>query len=193
MTSTPGAGSVFFFAYDEGGGPYDHVPRFQATPMTSPTHLRLAELSERCHNHLGQAGQLQPVRARRSPGEPALRLEGQPPGSNTGRRMIPRCTGFAAQLGFRIPNMVISPFAKKHYVSHIPMDHTAVIKFVENRFIGNARAWYSHLTRDAAQPSLLDFFDFTGVPWATPPTPPTPVTTASSLHTAIAEVTHLFS
>ena len=52
------------------------------------------------------------------------------------------------------------------------MDHTAVIKFVENRFIGpNA-----HLTaRDAAQSNLLDFFDFTNPPWATPPTPPTPV------------------
>jgi hypothetical protein len=46
------------------------------------------------------------------------------------------------------------------------MDHTAVIKFVESRFIGAS----AHLTnRDAAQPDLLDFFDFTNVPWATPP------------------------
>ena len=56
------------------------------------------------------------------------------------------------------------------------MDHTAVIKFVENRFIGpNA-----HLTaRDAVQPDLLDFFDFNNVPWATPPVPPAPVTVES--------------
>jgi len=61
---------------------------------------------------------------------------------------------------------VISPFTRRHYVSHIPMDHTAVLKFVESRFIGPT----AHLTyRDAAQPNLLDFFDFTGVPWATPP------------------------
>jgi phospholipase C len=79
--------------------------------------------------------------------------------------------GFAAQLGFRSPNIVISPFTRRHYVSHAPMDHTAVIKFVENRFIGNS----AHLTaRDAAQPNLLDFFDFTKVPWQTPPTPPAP-------------------
>ena len=53
--------------------------------------------------------------------------------------------------------MVVSPFVRKHYVSHIPMDHTAVIKFVENRFLGPS----VHLTaRDAAQPDLLDFFDF---------------------------------
>jgi phospholipase C len=72
--------------------------------------------------------------------------------------------------------MVVSPFIRRHYVSHIPMDHTAVIKFVENRFIGSS----THLTaRDAAQSNLLDFFDFTNVPWATPPAPPAPVTPSS--------------
>ena len=72
--------------------------------------------------------------------------------------------------------MIISPFTRRHYVSHTPMDHTAVIKFVENRFIGSS----AHLTaRDAAQPNLLEFFDFTSVPWATPPTPPAPVTAES--------------
>jgi phospholipase C len=51
--------------------------------------------------------------------------------------------------------------------------HTAVIKFVENRFIGSS----THLTqRDAAQPDLLDFFDFTTGPWTTPPSPPAPTT-----------------
>jgi phospholipase C len=79
--------------------------------------------------------------------------------------------GFAAQLGFRVPNMIISPFTRKHYVSHTPMDHTAVIKFVESRFISSS----AHLTnRDAAQPNLLEFFDFNAVPWSTPPTPPSP-------------------
>jgi len=44
---------------------------------------------------------------------------------------------------------------------------------VENRFIGPT----AHLTaRDAAQPNLMEFFDFTNVPWAAPPTPPAPVT-----------------
>jgi phospholipase C len=51
------------------------------------------------------------------------------------------------------------------------MDHTAVIKFVESRFINSP----AHLTnRDAAQPNLLEFFDFNAVPWSTPPAPPTP-------------------
>jgi phospholipase C len=74
--------------------------------------------------------------------------------------------GFGAQLGFRLPNLVISPFTRKHYVSHVPMDHTAIIKFVESQFIGPS----AHLTnRDAAQPDLLDFFDFTNIPWKIPP------------------------
>ena len=84
-----------------------------------------------------------------------------------------RNEGFAAQLGFRLPNLIVSPFTRRHYVSHTPMDHTAVIKFVETRFLGSA----VHLTnRDAVQPNLLEFFDFSRVPWATPPTPPAPVT-----------------
>jgi len=92
------------------------------------------------------------------------------PGANLGD--APVTQGFAAQLGFRLPNMVISPFARKHYVSHIPMDHTAIIKFVENRFISSS----AHLTnRDAAQPDLLNFFDFAKVPWSAPPAPPDPI------------------
>jgi hypothetical protein len=59
------------------------------------------------------------------------------------------------------------------------MDHTAILKFVEDRFIGD----HKYLTnRDAAQPNLADpnlgFFDFVNIPWATPPaasTIPTPV------------------
>jgi phospholipase C len=70
-----------------------------------------------------------------------------------------------------VPNFIISPYIRKHYVSHAPMDHTAVIKFVEDRFLGGA----SLTARDAAQPTLLDFFDFNKIPWITPPTPPVPV------------------
>ena len=52
-------------------------------------------------------------------------------------------------------------------MSNNPMDHTAILRFVEDRFIGDGK----YLTaRDAAQPNLLDFFDFNNIPWATPPT-----------------------
>jgi phospholipase C len=75
--------------------------------------------------------------------------------------------------------MIVSPFTRRHYVSHTPMDHTAVIKLVESRFIGAS----AHLTpRDAAQPDLLEFFDFNNLPWATPPASPSPVTPATLGH-----------
>jgi phospholipase C len=73
--------------------------------------------------------------------------------------------------------MIISPYIRKHYVSHTPVDHTAVIKFVEDRFIGTG----THLTaRDGAQPDLNEFFDFTNVPWMVPPTPPAPYPTSQA-------------
>ena len=70
--------------------------------------------------------------------------------------------------GYRVPLIVISPFAKKNYVSHTIYDHTAILKLIETRF------GLSALTaRDAAQADMsTDFFDFVNVPWATPPTPP---------------------
>ncbi len=69
--------------------------------------------------------------------------------------------------GFRLPFLVISPFTKPHYVSHTPMDYTAILKFIETRF-----ALPSLTKRDAAQPPMDEFFDYAGAPNATPPTPP---------------------
>jgi phospholipase C len=37
-------------------------------------------------------------------------------------------------LGFRIPNLIISPLARRGYVSHERFDHTSVLKFIEWRF-----------------------------------------------------------
>lgn len=76
--------------------------------------------------------------------------------------------------GFRIPNFIVSPFAKKNFVSHTPMDFTAYLAFIETRFN------LSPLTRrDGQMPDMTEFFDFTnGGPWATPPTPPDQKTNA---------------
>lgn len=69
--------------------------------------------------------------------------------------------------GYRVPNIVISPFAKKSYVSHTVADATAVLKFIETRFK------LPNLTkRDAAQIDMTEFFDFANPPWLTPPKPP---------------------
>jgi phospholipase C len=175
MASSSWNDSVFFFAYDEGGGPYDHVP-----PV--PGHS-----NEFTDASLGPIPDIASISVSPDGYKPCLPPDGTHtthcdldsvyPGAHAGD--APAVDGFGAQLGFRLPNFVISPFTRRHYVSHIPMDHTAVIKFVENRFIGPS----THLTaRDAAQPNLLDFFDFTSAPWAKPPNPPTPVTASTLGH-----------
>ena len=69
--------------------------------------------------------------------------------------------------GYRIPLTVISPFAKKNYVSHTVADSTAILKFIETRFKLPALN-----KRDAAQMDMTEFFDFNNPPWMSPPTPP---------------------
>jgi phospholipase C len=69
--------------------------------------------------------------------------------------------------GYRVPLIVVSPYTKKNYVSHTVADNTAILKFIETRFGLSALN-----SRDAAQPDMTEFFDFTNPPWMTPPTPP---------------------
>jgi len=57
--------------------------------------------------------------------------------------------------GFRVPFTAISPFVKRHYVSHMTYDHSSVLKFIQT--------WYNlpALTkRDANANNLLDLFNF---------------------------------
>ena len=68
--------------------------------------------------------------------------------------------------GYRLPLIVLSPYAKKHYVSHTVMDTTAILKLIETRF-----GVVALTKRDAAQKSMTEFFNFNSPPWMTPPTP----------------------
>jgi phospholipase C len=71
------------------------------------------------------------------------------------------------RLGIRVPFAMISPFAKKKYVSHKTYDHTAISRFIEMLYDLPAMS-----ARDANAESLLDFFDFSATPNAKPPAPP---------------------
>ena len=180
MSSPSWHDSVFFLSYDEGGGPFDHVP-----PVPGHTNINtdaalgvttdISSIAVNADSYFPCAAPISTTTGLPTPTTNCdLVSHGTfaDPGYNPGDAAA--VNGFAAQLGFRVPNIIISPFTRRHYVSHTPMDHTAVIKFVENRFISPS----ANLTnRDAAQPSLLEFFDFTNIPWATPPAaPPVPVT-----------------
>ncbi len=72
------------------------------------------------------------------------------------------------RLGFRVPFLMLSPYAKRHFVSHVTYDHTSLLKFIETKF--NLPA----LTRrDANADAMLELFDFEH-PQYDFPTPPLP-------------------
>ncbi len=69
------------------------------------------------------------------------------------------------RLGFRVPAVIVSPFARPNYVSSVAHDHTAVLKLIETKWN------LPPLTqRDAAADDLLDCLDLVGPPaFAVPP------------------------
>jgi len=143
MQSTSWKDSVFILTYDEFGGFYEHIGPQTGSVSPSPDGIPPMDL-----------------------------LQGPPP---NGPDVCVTTTGPTCDFdytGYRVPLIVISPFAKKHYVSHTTADYTAWLKLVETRF------GLSSLTaRDAAQMDMVEFFDFQNVPWLTPPTPPDQPTT----------------
>jgi phospholipase C len=72
------------------------------------------------------------------------------------------------ELGVRVPLVVISPYARQGYTSHVVQEHTAVTRFIETVFDLPALT-----NRDANSDALLDLFDFQCPPaFLSPPTPP---------------------
>ncbi len=69
--------------------------------------------------------------------------------------------------GIRVPFVVVSPFARRKYVSHTVTDQTSVLRFIQTRFDLPALT-----NRDANADPLLEFFDFASPPFMTPPNLP---------------------
>ena len=89
-------------------------------------------------------------------------------------------TGHRANLRFRlhrIPRSADRDFALREEElrgSHTVADTTAILKLIETRF--NLPALTK---RDAAQPDMTEFFNFSLPPWMTPPTPPAQTTSGA--------------
>lgn len=152
MNSTSWKDSVFIEAFDEGGGLFDHVgPMIDGQPIQALAMDASGQAvgpgmypTDATAQHVPSPDGIKPVDLK--PTDPA---------------------GDFTRTGFRVPLIIVSPFAKPNYVSHTPMDYTAVLKFVESRF------GLPHLNqRDAAQPDMAEFFDFVNAPNMNPPTPP---------------------
>jgi phospholipase C len=89
--------------------------------------------------------------------------------------------GTFAQYGFRVPLMVVSPYAKRGYVSHNVYDHTSIARFIEAKFKIPAMT-----ARDANADPLMDLFDFTSPPNLTVPTLTPPIEDDAGLSYCIA-------
>jgi phospholipase C len=78
--------------------------------------------------------------------------------------------------GFRVPAGVVSPYARRNYVSHTVFDHTSVLKTIETKW--NLPA----LTRrDANAVDVFGMLDLKGKPaFLSPPSLPDPANPASS-------------
>jgi phospholipase C len=66
--------------------------------------------------------------------------------------------------GFRVPFIVVSPYAKSHFVSHTVFDHASITRFIEAVFGLPALT-----ARDANATPPLELFDFANPTHATPP------------------------
>ena len=68
------------------------------------------------------------------------------------------------RLGVRVPFMMVSPYAKKAFVSHKTYDHTSITRFIETRFKLPALS-----NRDANADPMFDLFDFDHPAFLEPP------------------------
>jgi phospholipase C len=136
--------TLLIWVYDEGGGYYDHVPPPAAVPPDNVPG-RDAILSWPAW-----------VRTLLRPFLGAALTELA--NADAGPRTFDR-------LGFRVPAVIVSPYARRDHVSSTVYDHASILKLVEQKW--NLPA----LTRrDAAAESPLDALDLDGPPaFLTPP------------------------
>jgi phospholipase C len=66
--------------------------------------------------------------------------------------------------GFRVPLIVVSPWARPNYVSSVVQDHTSIIAFIERKWNLPAMTF-----RDANAQPMTDYFDFRRPAFAKPP------------------------
>jgi phospholipase C len=66
--------------------------------------------------------------------------------------------------GFRVPLIVVSPWARRRYVSRVVQDHTSITRFIERKWNLGAMTY-----RDANAADMTDYFDFRRPSFLEPP------------------------
>jgi phospholipase C len=140
--------TLLVWLYDEHGGYYDHVPPPPAIP---PDDVEGRSV-------IGSRGRLEAV------------LRPMLPHLVKSKQTLDEGPRRYDQYGFRVPAVIVSPYARPEYVCSEVFDHTSVLKLVEEKWN------LPPLTaRDAAARSPLDALDLTGPPaFAQPPSLPEP-------------------
>jgi phospholipase C len=76
----------------------------------------------------------------------------------------PLAPGGYNRYGFRVPTIVVSPWARKNYVSSVVQDHTSITAFIERKWNLPAMTF-----RDANANPMTDYFDFRKPAFRKPP------------------------
>jgi phospholipase C len=141
-------GTLLIWLYDEHGGYYDHVPPPDAVPPDGVPGRSVLTSHPWVHSALRL---LRPGYVRH--------VEELDAGPQTYDRY-----------GFRVPAVIVSPYARPGYVSSQTFDHASVLKLIEQKWN------LPPLTaRDAAAHAPLDALDFSQPPaFAQPPPLPEP-------------------
>ncbi|HET6875816.1 MAG TPA: alkaline phosphatase family protein [Acidimicrobiales bacterium] len=142
------AHTLLIWLYDEHGGYYDHVP---PPPAVEPDEVLPHGLSER-------SGALKWLWRHTIP---QRRVRQSPTDAPHGRY---------DRYGFRVPAVVVSPYARPDFVSSTVYDHTSVMKLIEEK-------WNlpSLTRRDAAATAPWEMVDLDGPPaFLEPPPLPAP-------------------
>jgi phospholipase C len=111
---------------------------------------------------------------------PACPPDSYPPHDENNDPLTP---GSFNQTGFRVPFIVVSPYAKAHFASHVTYDHTSVVRFIESRFGLPALTG-----RDANATPPMEMFDFQSPPFVTPPSLPAHTTVPPAILTQCKQV-----
>ena len=122
--------TVILVTYDDSDGWYDHVSTIVNGSATT-------------HDALSGSGQC---------GDPSSAL----PGVNAATAHAQGRCGY----GPRLPLLVISPWAKPNYVSHVVTDQTSILRFIEDNFLGQQRIGQG--SYDAMTGSIGDMLDLSG-------------------------------
>ena len=177
--------SVVIVTYDEHGGFYDHAraPRARQGHALNPDGIAPGQCADLSNPPLSE-----------QPGQGAEcssnLLSKTDTSENDAKELCPdftpggtypaACANFD-QYGVRVPFLAVSPFSKRHYVSHTVGDHTSILALIEETFMtpdtlqdgdgdhdrddeDNVSNHPFLTKRDQSANALLDMFDFNRSP-----------------------------